>query len=189
VWVSCKRTSRPFLVARITKNLTYEGMPDTKKVDLRTQFRCIHALQFMNLHLRASTPQPSHEKRKKKKEKRKKKKTVEDDRDRDRAVRARTFFPSKKKPKVGVAVTQYSRATIETIPTPKSTLTNAIWPLVIVKFLFFDRARSSNTGSIILRAGGRIPEVNIAKTVFTWVLYDIWSTSWHGRILVDQCQK
>jgi hypothetical protein len=59
-------------------------------------------------------------------------------------------------------VTPYSRATIEPIPTPKSTLTNAIWPF------FFDRARSSNTGSIILH-GGHVAEVNIATTP-RWVL-------------------
>jgi len=80
---------------------------------------------------------------------------------------SRAFFPTKKKPNVGVAVTPYSHATIEPIPTPELTLTNAIWPF------FFDRARSSNTGSIILH-GGHVAEVNIAMTA-RCVLNKLWN--------------
>jgi len=72
----------------------------------------------------------------------------------------RTFFPSKKNPKVGVAATPYSRATIEPMPTPKSTLANATWPSPLFAF---SRASSSNTGSIILH-GGHVADVNIATT-------------------------
>ena len=102
------------------------------------------------MDLRASTPQPPM-------------KTVKTA---TQPKRQRTFFPSKKKQNVGVAVTPCSRATIELIPTLKSTLTNAI-PLPVVD-LFFDRARSSNTGSIILH-GAHVAEVNIAMTA-RWVL-------------------
>lgn len=75
--------------------------------------------------------------------------------------RIRTLFPSKKNPKVGVAVTPYSRATIEPMPTPKSTLANATW--LAPPFFVFSRASSSNTGSIILH-GGHVADVNIATT-------------------------
>ena len=109
-----------------------------KKVDLRTQFGRIHSLQFMGLRASEQTLSINHKK------------------SQDRSPK-RTFFPSKKKPNVGVAATPYSRATIEPIPTPRSTLTNATcsWP--------FDRASSSNTGSIILH-GGHVADVNIATT-------------------------
>jgi hypothetical protein len=79
---------------------------------------------------------------------------------RRRQVRtALTFFPSKKNPKVGVALTLYSRATIEAKPTPRSTLANAIRPWSRP----FSRASSENTGSII-RHGGHVADVNMATT-------------------------
>jgi hypothetical protein len=65
-------------------------------------------------------------------------------------------------------VTPYSRATIEAIPTLKSTLTNAVCPPPPAVRFFFDRARSSNTGSIILH-GAHVAEVNMATTA-RWVL-------------------
>jgi hypothetical protein len=56
-------------------------------------------------------------------------------------------------------VTPNSRATIEPIPTPRSTLTNATCSRP------FDRASSSNTGSIILH-GGHVTDVNKGTTVW-----------------------
>ena len=75
----------------------------------------------------------------------------------NRATHTRTFYPSKKNPNVGDAVTPCSRATIEPIPTAKSTLTNA------TRGAPFARASSSNTGSIILH-GAHVADVNVATT-------------------------
>jgi hypothetical protein len=73
---------------------------------------------------------------------------------------ALTFFPSKKNKKVGVTLTLHSPATLEPIPTSKSTLVNAIlFPLLV-----FAPASSSKTGAIILH-GPQLVDVKNATNV------------------------
>ncbi|SRR5216683_591473 len=125
--------------------LTREGLVQ-KEINLCAELRCIHALQFVNLHASWHFSAAGRKK-------------GERNGGRRQVRTALTFFPSKKNPKVGVALTLYSRATIEAKPTPRSTLANAIRP----RPRPFSRASSENTGSII-RHGGHVADVNMATT-------------------------
>ena len=79
----------------------------------------------------------------------------------DSRAHIRTFFPSKKKPNVTVATHAYSRATFKPIPSPDRPQNATCWPSAIP--CPFDRASSSNTGSIILHCG-HVPDVKVATT-------------------------
>jgi hypothetical protein len=141
VRVSCQNASRPSLAARDQNQPTRESHVQ-KKVDLRTRFRRIHTLQFMDLRASERTLPISHI-------------------DTTTEPPYTHLLPIREKAKRRCRRDAILTRTIESITTPKSTLTNAtccwlwLWP--------FDRASSSNTSSIVLH-GGHVADVNIATT-------------------------
>jgi hypothetical protein len=110
-----------------------------QKVNLGSQLGGVHAFEFMDL-LSAM---------------------VGFYKQRSKSNHTRTFFPSKKNKNVGVTLTLHSLATLEPIPTSKSTFVNAMPSPLLARV--FAPASSSKTGAIILH-GPQLVAVKNATT-------------------------